>query len=486
MSSPSAPATTDTPAIRRWEDLPGPRPLPLVGNALQLDLSVLHQGFERWVQVHGPLFRASLGRTRILVLSDHRVIAELLRQRPNDFRRPAMLDLILREMGLPTGLFNAEGAKWERQRRMVMAAFAPGHVRAYFPALRRVAVRMRARWQGAARGQDRIELQTDLMRFTVDAIAGLAFGQEIDTIGSGEDIIQQHLDRIFPALYKRVNALVPWWRLLPSKADRELAHSVREVNAAIAGFMAQARARLVADPARREHPDNLLEAMLVAADEPGSGLSDDDVAGNVVTMLLAGEDTTANTLCWMIHLLHRHPEALARATLEVRQHVPDIASVTPEALARLDYVEACAHETMRLRPVAPFNVLELVHDLPVAGVGLRRGDLVFCAMRPDATSSASFEHPHSFLPERWLDTLDAPGGGAMNAKRVSMPFGGGPRVCPGRYLAILEMKLLMAMLLSHFDIVDVDTPDGAMAREQMNFTMTPVGLGLRLRERPGA
>ena len=81
------------------------------------------------------------------------------------------------------------------------------------------------------------------------------------------------------------------------------------------------------------------------------------MAGNVLTMLLAGEDTTANTLAWLLHLLHRHPEALARARDEVRRvAAPETATpedFTPERLAGLDYLEACIHETMRLKPVAP-------------------------------------------------------------------------------------------------------------------------------------
>ena len=76
-----------------------------------------------------------------------------------------------------------------------------------------------------------------------------------------------------------------------------------------------------------------------------------------------------------------------------------------------------------------------------------------------------------------------PGQALSSAKRISMPFGAGPRVCPGRYLALLEIKMAMAMLLTHFEIETVTTPDGAEAAEHMSFTMMPVGLQMRLRER---
>ena len=139
------------------------------------------------------------------------------------------------------------------------------------------------------------------MRYTVDAIAGLAFGAEVNTLESDDDVIQQHLDKIFPALGRRLLAPLPVWRWWRSAADRQLEQSLVEVKSAVAGFIAQARDRLVAEPGLRVHPRNLLEAMIVAADAPDSGITDAQVAGNVLTMLLAGEDTTANTLAWTIH-----------------------------------------------------------------------------------------------------------------------------------------------------------------------------------------
>jgi cytochrome P450 len=262
-------------------------------------------------------------------------------------------------------------------------------------------------------------------------------------------------------------------------ADRQLERSVQEVNRAIAGFIAQARARLASDPARRAQPPNLLEAMIVAADEGDSGVGDREVTGNVLTMLLAGEDTTANTLAWMLHLLHRNPGALQRAQQEVRERAPDAAAFTPEILASLDYLEACAHETMRLKPVAPFQVIEALHDTEIKGIRVPKGTGVWCVMRSDSVSEKHFPNAQAFEPERWLSQP----GVASSAKRVSMPFGAGPRICPGRYLALLEIKMAMAMLLAHFDILDVSTPDGTEPIEQMAFTMMPVGLRMRLRER---
>ncbi|MEP7283804.1 MAG: cytochrome P450, partial [Rubrivivax sp.] len=452
----------------------------------------MHHQLEAWAQRYGPAYRLRFGPSPVLVISDHAAITQVLRDRPDGFRRTVRLEQTSREMRLPTGLFGANGDTWRRQRRMVMAAFDPGHVRRYHPALQRVAGRLAERWRGAAAAGRVIDLQADLMRYTVDVVAGLAFGAEVDTLRSEGDVIQAHLNRIFPSLFRRALAPLPTWRWLPTAEDRALVRSVAAVQVAIDDFITRARARLDADPARRLAPQNLLEAMLVAADAPDSGIDDAQVAGNVLTMLLAGEDTTANTLCWAIWFLWRHPAALARATDEVRRICRDPAAPTPEEITQLDFIEAIAHETMRLKPVAPIQVLQAIRPVVVAGVQIEPGTVLVALMRPDATNERLVPAAAAFQPARWLagpaQQEDAPGAGngaALGAaKRASMPFGAGPRICPGRYLALTEMKTALAVLLGGFELLDVGTPDGAEAVERLQFAMAPVGLTMRLRARP--
>ena len=470
----------NTRTLRRIQDLPGPRGWPLLGNTLQVRPPRIHLDVEAWADAFGPLFRMRLGRFEQLVIADHELLTAVMRDRPEGFRRSPFTSKIGAEMGLPQGLFSAEGEDWRKQRRMVMASFAPGHVRAYFPSLVKVTQRLRGRWQRAAREGRDIPLQADLMRFTVDAIAGLAFGKDINTLESGEDVIQRHLDKVLPAIFRRVLSVLPTWRWVKTAADRELEHSVAVINSTIFDFVAQARQRLRDDAALREQPRNLLEAMIVAADQPDSGLDDRHVAGNVLTMLLAGEDTTANTLAWMIHLLQRHPQALQRVQREVRTLAPDPSVYSFDQMERLVYLEACTSETMRLKPVAPFIALQALRDTVVGDVAVPRGTQIWGVLRHDSVGERLFERPHAFEPERWLEDAARPLGTA--ARRAAMPFGSGPRMCPGRYLALLEMKMAMAMLLSSFDIEAVDTPDGGPAAERMAFTMNPVGLRLRLRE----
>ena len=468
--------------LRQIDDLPGPAGVPLLGNLLQVKLNRIHRDIEQWCGQYGKLFRVAFGPFKVVVVADPALIAVILRDRPARFRRPSRSAEVALEMSGNLGLFMAEAEDWRNQRRMVMQALAPAAVKAYFPSLQKVATRLQRRWEGTARNGIAIDLAADLKRYTVDIIAGLAFGTDVNTIESGEDVIQRHLDVILPAVARRSMSLFAHWRYVRLPADRRLERSVGALKQAVDGFIAQARGKLAADPSRRTHPRNLLEAMIVAADDPGSGITDKEVSGNVMTMLLAGEDTTANTLAWAIWLLASHPKSLARARAEVDAELGPPHEWTPERFAGLSWLEACANETMRLKPVAPLLVVQALRDTTVADIRVPAGTLVFGAMRSDSLREEYFAQAAQFDPGRWLDA----GHSANSASRIGMPFGAGPRVCPGRHLAMLEMKMALATLLGRFDIESVGTEHGGVPEERMSFTMEPGGLAMRLRPRAGA
>jgi cytochrome P450 len=154
---------------------------------------------------------------------------------------------------------------------------------------------------------------------------------------------------------------------------------------------------------------------------------------------------------------------------------------TPSAdqLGALTFVEACAYETMRLRPAAPVLGLQAVRDAIIGDIHVPAGTLIWGVMRHDSVREQYFPNPGVFEPGRWLGE-----GGlhqASGSRRASSPFGGGPRVCPGRYLALQEIKLVVAMLLRHFEIASVRPPRGRKPRERLAFTMAPAGLRMELR-----
>jgi cytochrome P450 len=136
---------------------------------------------------------------------------------------------------------------------------------------------------------------------------------------------------------------------------------------------------------------------------------------------------------------------------------------------------------MRLKPVAPNLPVEAIEDTVVGGVAVPKDTLVWSVLRHGSLDDQYFPHASQFRPERWLEA-DAQAQSLASSKRVAMPFGSGPRICPGRYLAMLEIKMAMAMLLARFDIDSVEAPTGGEAQELLAFTMSPVGLRMRLKD----
>ncbi|HXU81543.1 MAG TPA: cytochrome P450 [Polyangia bacterium] len=464
-------------ARRHIDDLPGPRGLPLLGNALQFDLPRLHAQAEEWAAVYGDLYALRVGKLRTVVVTDPALAQPIFRARPETWRRTRKLEQVFIELGV-AGVFSAEGAAWRSQRRLAMEALAQRHLRGFYPTLHRVAERLRRRWEGAAQRRETVDVVEELKRFTVDVTTALTFGHDVNTIEQeGDDVIQRRLELLFPAFNKRIFAVFPLWRVVRLPGDRRLDRALGELRAWLETLVAEARARLDAEPARAAKPANFLEAMLAMRDEAGQPFADEVIFGNLMTMLLAGEDTTAFTLAWAVHQMCESPDAVEALHAELDGVLGETrVPADMEVANRLVYAGAVANETMRLRPVAPLILFEAATDTTVADVEIPAGTNVLVLSRPPVRDPARFVDPEAFRPERWLEQGLTPHDAAAH-----IPFGSGPRICPGRSLALLEMKVVLGMLYRNFSVVRQGKASDV--KEIYAFTMGPEGLNVQLRPR---
>jgi cytochrome P450 len=199
-----------------------------------------------------------------------------------------------------------------------------------------------------------------------------------------------------------------------------------------------------------------------------------------MTMLLAGEDTTAYELGWAVHQLCDSPESV----MELRREADELLGTSDvagdiETANKLAWAGAVANEMMRLRPVGPVLMFEAKVETVAGDLLVPKGTRVAVLTRPAACDPDHFVEPQAFRPRRWL-------GETAGAHDVSaqFPFGSGPRICPGRVLALLEMKLLLSMLYRNFNVERLGGAKGV--RENYAFAMSPVGLKVRLRRRSSA
>ena len=462
---------------KRLKDLPAPSGLPWLGNLHQIDRKQLHTKLEEWAETLGPSYTFKFGPKRILVTSEVEIALAALKDRPGHFRRLSTIEPVAKELGI-NGLFSVEGEAWRLQRSLVTRALSPQQLESFFPSLRHICDRLRRRWQkNVDAGTDTDAIQ-DLTRFTVDTTATLVFGKDVNTLEGDDDAIQRHISVILPMIGCRTNALLPYWRYFKLPRDYRLERSLKAVRTFVEDMIARTRWSM-----RRSHsrtPRNLLEAMLALVDEPESRFSDDDVYANIITLLLAGEDTTAYSLAWAIYLLAGNSELQATlhdATLDALGD--DRVPMTFADTSRLGLFEGVAFEAMRMRPVSVLHFLEANEATELAGIQVPKGTPVFLLTRPATLDDNNYQNAKAFKPERWVDRRES--ACAAHSTRAFMQFGAGPRFCPGRHLATLEMKMVLATLARNFTFEHAEDPN--VTKEIFAFTMMPSRLRLRLRSR---
>ncbi|MDD1643466.1 MAG: cytochrome P450 [Methylococcaceae bacterium] len=464
--------------LNSLSQLPGPKGLPVLGNLLQIDLHKLHSILEEWSDIYGDMYKFKIANKTVVAISDPTLIQNILRDRPQTYRRVSSIERVARELGIH-GVFSAEKEQWQRQRLLTMQAFKPDYLRRFFPDMLKITERLKNRWSKIADSGQSIDVQQDCMRFTVDITTNFAFGYDINLLEQENDSFQRHLERLLPAFNRRANAPFPYWHFVKLPSDRAMEKSLAVVKETIHEFVQQNRQRLEQQPEVAMQPANFLEALLLAHDEDGARLSETEIQGNIITILLAGEDTTAHTLSWLLYLITEHPEVQhkmqqeADAVLGPETTPPDISTVE-----KLNYIEAVAHETLRLKSVTPLLFMEPNREVELAGIPIPKGTFLMLVNRYGALQEENFTDARKFKPERWLESN--PGACAHN-RNASIPFGVGPRFCPGRNLALLEIKTAMAMLCKNFSVTRVET--GLPVQEIFSFTMMPDNLRVKFSAR---
>lgn len=464
--------------MKTLKNLPSPKGKLILGHLSAFNRRDKHRVLENWAKESGNLFKIRLVSKRFIVSADQKINLQIMKQRPGKFRRFAKISEVMEEMGI-VGVFNAEGDTWKKHRKITSEALNVKNVTSYYPIVKEVTQRLLHKWRKLEALKSRIEVQVEMMRLTVDITSTLAFGYPMNTLEEKDEIIQKHLEKIFPMINSRITAPLPLWRMIKSKKDKELEKALEHINKSIQQFIQQAKTRLNANPALKEKPSNFLEALLVEQEKEQS-FSDKEIIGNVFTMLLAGEDTTSNSISWTIYYLAQYPDMVKQIRKEAltvygRDDVPENSDI----LASLTYAEAVVMEAMRLKPVTPTIYNEALEDVDVEGLHIPKGMTVMLQNKVAQTHPDNFSDPDSFSPDRWLPKSNGCPF-SHHKPEVMHVFGAGPRFCPGKFLAMQEMICVISVLCKQFDMeLAVDANE---ITEEFAFTMYPGNLWIRLKK----
>jgi cytochrome P450/nitrite reductase/ring-hydroxylating ferredoxin subunit len=464
--------------VRTINTLPAPKGDFLLGHLNKFKVPDRHLVLERWAEEQGDLYQINFVGKKFIVSANTEINRQILKNRPQSFRRFNKINEVMEEMGI-VGTFNAEGDTWARHRKLTAEALNYKNLQRYFSIIARITDRLLQRWTKYAQEHKEINVQKELMRYTVDITTTLAFGHDANTLEKDDDVIQQHMEKIFPMINQRITSPLPIWRYIKSKSDKEFDLALSETKKAVDRFIAEARERLNTQPDLKENPTNFLEALLVQQQTEGN-FSDKEVFGNVFTILLAGEDTTSNSISWILYFLASNPEMAMKVRKEADELFPQMAVPDSMAVANeLKYTEAVALEVLRLKPVTPVVYMEALEDVIIEGLSIRTGETVMLQNKVAQTQEKNFVAANKFVPERWI-AGKCPYVGAHKPE-VIQTFGNGPRFCPGKNLAMLEMVVATAMICKNFDLELAVSPEAV--KEVFAFTMYPDNLILRLKER---
>jgi cytochrome P450 len=376
-----------------------------------------------------------------------------------DRERVFIKDWTTRALGpvIGNGLFTSEGDFWKRQRNLVAPALHRKQIGAYVE----IAARRAAAWVDGLRDGEPHDVKPDMTRLTMEIVAEALFGADLgDAVPRVARALEEALGAFETLIYS-------WRRFVPAEWDQPVRRRLAEASAALDAVVVEIIREKREAPGAGDAPD-LLSRLLAARDEGGAGMTEQQLRDEVVTMLLAGHETTAMGLSFALWYLAAAPEAAARIAGEAGTTRP----ATTEDVARLGAASAAFKETLRLRPPLWLFGREATRDITVGQWRVEKGEQVLITPWLMHRDARWFSDPESFRPERWTSAFED-----GLPRHVYLPFGGGLRTCAGLHFALMEGAVVLAEVCRRKTIARADAGDLELAPA---ITLRPRG-GVRLR-----
>ena len=444
-------------------DLPSPPGCGVTGHLKLLKRPDIHRLFQQWALEYGSLYRLRLAHQKAVVISDRALVQQIMKERPETFRRHYNIESVFDELGI-NGIFSSEGEDWRQQRELFNPAFNGANIRYFFPTISQLTDRLLDKITCLSTQKEPIDVKRLFAEYTLDIISSLAFAYDINSLSGQADSFHDDLCAIFPGINARLRSPFPFWKIYKTQKDKKLEAATIRIKQFLNQRIEETKNKLHSQPELKDKPENLLQALLAEQEKDQQSMNSSRVMANAVTIMLAGEDTTANSLAWLSHLLSTHPDIQDDLRREVMA-VPE-GAFKQWPLPKTPLMNACIHESMRVKPVAPFLYASPLSDRVLGNLAVPKGTLLIILTSGLGADEHLFPDATQFNPYRWL--------GDNPAKTGNMaPFGGGPRVCPGRSLAMVEMKLAMCRLLRQVELTPVAENS---VRELFDFVMTPENL----------
>jgi cytochrome P450 len=374
----------------------------------------------------GPLVRARMGTVDFIWASSPAALSEVLVERNEDFEKPDLFRRALCPI-VGDGILTSHGTRHRRRRQLMAPALQASRVASYADAM----VAVTERVIDDALRSPRFDVGDAMLRLTLDVVCTTLIHSSV----SGDarevgDAVARGSEAAIRIVHSPLLALVPPTRFTPH--GRALFDARTRLDRVLDRIITERRAS-------RNDPGDVLSLLIAARDaQTGEPLDDLELRDEIMTLFLAGHETTANALTWALQLIANTPHVAERLAREVDEALGTRLPAAAD-LGRLPYAAAVFKEAMRLYPPAYVVNRQALTRTRVLGHTLERGELVFCNIYGVHHDEQHFPRAHEFLPERFLD-----GAEKTWPRGAYLPFSLGPRICVGNHFALMEGQLVLA------------------------------------------
>ncbi len=413
----------------------GPKGYPFLGVLPMLRADAL--GFlERAAAEYGDFFPLRIFMSNSFLLNHPAHVEHVLQTNYRNYRKSPMAQKLKPILG--NGLFLSEGELWTRQRKLIAPSFFRQRVDAMSGVMAQVINEHAAKWSARAETQEEFSLSEDMSCLTLEVALRTMFGNSLSE-SEGEEF-SRALVVGNEVGAERIWNLTPITEIIPTARNREYNRAVETLDSTVWRIIRERRAA-------PDLGDDLLGILIGARDaETNEAMSDQQLRDEVLSLLLAGHDTTAVMLSWAFHFLAQHPTCLENLRDEADTVLAG-CDPTPDHLKKMDYTKRVTQEVARMRPSLWWFARVAQEDDVICGQPIKAGTTVMISQYLIHHHPSIWEEPKLFNPDRFL-----PERVAKRPKFAYLPFSAGPRVCIGSGFAVMEMQMVLATLLRAFDV----------------------------------
>jgi cytochrome P450 len=414
------------------ETPPGPTGEPVLGSSRRYSsdpvafISALEESY-------GDISRFEMGPIPTYMITDPAGIERILVSEADTFRKPAFQNDALGEL-LGEGLLLSEGDTWEQQRDLARPAFSMRRLLGLSDRITDHATSMTDDWEAGETVDAEVEMARVTLQVIIDLMMGVELPEErIDTVQSQLEPLGRRFEP------EPLRFAMPDW--VPMPGDAEFESAVASLDSVIDEIV-ERRSGTEGDPAADDGPMDFLSVLLRAQDRGEQ--SPEQLRDEMMTILLAGHDTTALTLTYTLFLLSENPDARERVEAEIDEQV-DGDRPTADDVREFEYLERVINEAMRLYPPVFTLFRTPTEQVELCGYTVPEDGTLMLPQWGVHRSARFWDDPETFDPERF-----SPDRRADRPRFAFFPFGGGPRHCIGKHLAMLEAQLILAEVLGTY------------------------------------